>query len=573
MGSRIVGRPLRLPQEDSASRFRQAERLPSNLVHHVRRYILAFLAILPSVHGEPLELQSHYRMETSPGSGNFEAVQKQLRWEGSETAIVICDMWDRHWCKGATARVAEMAPRMNEVIRAARRRGVFIIHCPSGTMEFYKDTPQRKLAQAAPRVKPKIPLEAWCSLDPKLEAPLPIDDSDNGCDDLPRCNPAGHSKSQIATLEIAPGDAITDSAEAYYLLQQRGIKNVIVMGVHTNMCVLGRPFSIRQMVRQGKNVVLMRDLTDTMYNSRRAPYVNHFAGTDLVVAHIEKYWCPTITSSNFIGGKPFRVRADRRPKVVFVIGENEYRTWETLPEFARAELEWRGIDCRFVHASPKDGEMDFAGYEVIPQADLLFVSVRRRTPAKEMLAMIRRHVADGKPVVGIRTASHAFAATPPDGRYAAWPEFDAEVLGGNYRGHYGNKPPKDPPTLVRTIPAASDHPVLVGVPGATLSVTSHLYRNRGASKHILPLMEGQVKGQTTIEPVAWVNTNQERRVFYTSLGDPHDFQLPAFRRLLLNGTLWALDMPIPPTTHAPKGEAHPVPGRFQKPAKADAFRE
>ena len=533
----------------------------------VRAYLycfVAFLIVLPTVHGEPMELQSRHRVESSPGSGKFEIGQKQLRWKGSETAIVICDMWDRHWCKSATARVTEMAPRMNEVIRAARQRGVFIIHCPSGTMDFYKGTPQRKMARAAPVVRPKIPLQSWCSLDPKLEAPLPIDDSDNGCDDLPRCKPGAHPRRQIAALEIATGDAITDSAEAYYLLRQRGIVNVIVMGVHTNMCVLGRPFSIRQMVRQGLNVVLMRDLTDTMYNSRRAPYVSHFAGTNLVVEHIEKYWCSSITSSDIVGGGPFRFQDNRRPKAVFVIGENEYETWKTLPEYARTELEWSGIDSRFVQASPRDGDMDFKGYQVIPEADLLVISVRRRTPAKEMIAMIRRHVADGKPVVGIRTASHAFAARPPSDRYAAWPEFDAEVLGGNYQGHYGNKPPKDPPTLVRTIPAASGHPVLTGVSAETFAVTSHLYRNRGASKEILPLMEGHVKGQSTMEPVAWINTKEGRRVFYTSLGDPRDFQLPAFRRLLLNGTLWALDMPVPPDSNATKGEAQPVPGRFQK---------
>lgn len=247
-----------------------------------------------------------------------------------------------------------------------------------------------------------------------------------------------------------------------------------------------------------------------------------------------------------------------RPKVVFVIGENEYHTWETLPEFARSELEPRGVDCAFVHAPPRDGSMDFAGYEVIPEADLLFISVRRRTPAGEMLAMIREHVAAGKPVVGIRTASHAFAATPPDPDHAAWPEFDAEVLGGNYQGHYGNKPPDDPPTRVRRVAAAAGHPVLRGVPAGWMEVTSHLYRNRGASGTIVPLMEGRVGGETTIEPVAWVRQAEDRRVFYTSLGSRDDFRLPAFRRLLLNGTLWALDRSIPAEVAAPATKAGPI---------------
>ena len=62
-------------------------------------------------------------------------------------------------------------------------------------------------------------------------------------------------------------DAISDSGvEIWNLLEERGINNVILLGVHTNMCVLGRPFGLRQMAKNGKNVVLMRDMTDTMYN-------------------------------------------------------------------------------------------------------------------------------------------------------------------------------------------------------------------------------------------------------------------------------------------------------------------
>jgi hypothetical protein len=80
------------------------------------------------------------------------------------------------------------------------------------------------------------------------------------------------------------------------------------------MCVLGRPFSIRQMVSLGKSVLLMRDMTDTMYNSRKRPFVSHFAGTDLVVEHIERYWCPSITSADFLGGAPFRFKGDTRPR-------------------------------------------------------------------------------------------------------------------------------------------------------------------------------------------------------------------------------------------------------------------
>ena len=244
----------------------------------------------------------------------WEQVTNHARWEPTRTAAVICDMWDRHWCKSATARVAEMAPRMNEVITELRHRGVLIIHCPSDTMSYYEGTPGRKLAQAAPHVETAVPLKGWANLDPDKEGPLPIDDADGGCPDEPPCAPATKApwpwQHEIDALQIKQGDAITDSAEAFYLMRQRGITNMIIMGVHENMCILARPFGIRQMVGQGQNVVLMRDLTDTMYNPRQMPYVNHFTGTDIMTWHIEKYWCPTITSDQITRrfALPFRRR-------------------------------------------------------------------------------------------------------------------------------------------------------------------------------------------------------------------------------------------------------------------------
>jgi nicotinamidase-related amidase len=261
----------------------------------------------------PLKLNLHRLVEKAHGSGEWREVEQRAQWKPQQTAVIICDMWDRHWCQGATARVAEMAPRMNQMIGALRERGVLIIHCPSDTMKFYEGTPGRKLAQAAPPVNARVPLQGWCNLDKVKEPGLPIDDSDGGCDDQPQCSQGSPWRRQIATIEIRDGDAITDSAEAYNLMRQRGITNVIVLGVHQNMCVLGRPFSIRQMVYQGQNVVLVGDLTDSMYNSRSQPRVDHFTGNDLVRWHIEKYWCPTITSDQILGGRPFRFAADTKP--------------------------------------------------------------------------------------------------------------------------------------------------------------------------------------------------------------------------------------------------------------------
>ena len=72
------------------------------------------------------------------------------------------------------------------------------------------------------------------------------------------------------------------------------------MGVHANMCILNRSFAIKQMTNWGIRCILVRDLTDAMYNPRKAPYVSHAAGTELVIQHIEKYWCPTVLSADLI---------------------------------------------------------------------------------------------------------------------------------------------------------------------------------------------------------------------------------------------------------------------------------
>jgi nicotinamidase-related amidase len=255
-----------------------------------------------------LELKLRSRVETAPGSGKFAVVTKIEHWDPHKTAVVICDMWDRHWCKAATARVAEMAPRMNQVVTKLRDQGLLIIHCPGETIGFYVDHPARKAVQAAPPAKP---LERR---KPAIPAgPFPINDSDGGCsDEHPCCEGLAWTR-EIAALEIKPCDGITDNGdEVYNFMRQKGIDSVIMMGVHTNMCVLNRPYAIKAFVNKGLKVALMRDLTDTMYNPRMPPKVDHFTGTDLVVEFIEKYWCPSLTSDQVLGGVPFRFAGDKR---------------------------------------------------------------------------------------------------------------------------------------------------------------------------------------------------------------------------------------------------------------------
>ena len=284
---------------------------------------LLFLVAMasPLLAVEPLNLT--LRSQVKDPGGSFKAVEKNTPWDAKKTALIICDMWDDHWCKSAARRVVELAGPMNEMVKNARAKGVFIIHAPSSVTDFYKDTPQRKLAQSAPFAKTPVQLAtaerwgtAWCWTDGKHEGVLPIDDSDMGCSCTgEKCAIIPPWKRQIAAIEIFASDALTDNGqETWNLLEARGIENVILCGVHLNMCVLGRPFAIRQMRYLGRNVVLMRDMTDTMYNPERPPGVDHFTGTDLVIEHVEKFWCPSFASSDLTGHSPFRFSEDKRQK-------------------------------------------------------------------------------------------------------------------------------------------------------------------------------------------------------------------------------------------------------------------
>ncbi|MBD3267548.1 isochorismatase family protein, partial [bacterium] len=102
---------------------------------------------------------------------------------------------------------------------------------------------------------------------------------------------------QSRHIEIADRDVISaNGREIYNVFQQYGIENVVIMGVHTNMCILNRSFAIKQMTKWGFPCVLVRDLTDAMYDPDDKPYVSHEEGTQFVIEHIEKYWCPTTSS-------------------------------------------------------------------------------------------------------------------------------------------------------------------------------------------------------------------------------------------------------------------------------------
>ena len=514
------------------------------------------LSVESSISADPadsFELQLRSRLPVAKESPLFHVVTRSEEWSPAQTAIVVCDMWDLHHCLTATRRVGEMAPRMNQLLKTARANGSLIIHAPSSCMDPYKDHPARQRAIDAPKAS-NLPegIGQWCyKISQEDGGKYPIDQSDGGEDDdlvehaqwarmltsMDR-NPKAPWKSQTDLLEMEDQDVISDNGEEIWnVMEQRGIKNVILVGVHTNMCVLGRPFGLRQMAKNGKNVVLMRDLTDTMYNPKMEPHVSHFTGTDLIVEHIEKWVCPTITSDQLLGGSPFRFDKDRRRHLVIVMAEQEYLTNESLPAFALKHL---GQDFRvsFVHGDPENRNT-LPGIDVLREADIALISVRRRALPESQMQVIRNFIQSGKPVVGIRTASHALSlrGNPAPEGHQVWENFDADVWGGHYTSHHGNGPKVD---LVAAADVSS-HPILQGVDIPTVKGHGSLYVVKPLASSTTALITGTIP-EKPMEPIAWTNvTRWGGRTFYTSLGHVGDFEQPGMNQLLKNAIYWAAE--------------------------------
>ena len=472
-------------------------------------------------------------------------------WNSTETAIIICDMWDKHWCKGATDRVAELAPVINDVITVARNKGALIVHAPSDCMDFYKNHPGRKLGQQYKSKRAERLLNDD-SLASELSNPWPIDQSNGGCDCFPVCKqgPPWPWKRQIESIIMDDRDAISDSGvEIAGLFEKRKIKNVVLIGVHTNMCVIGRSFGLRSMKKLGLNVVLMRDLTDVMYDSKQAPYVSHFTGNSLMAEYIEKYVCPTIISSDFTGQREFKFKNDNRQVVAFVTAENEYYTNLRFPQFAHELLLTKNVNCKYAIGKPITegaGIHNIENLQILNNADLVVMCIRRRALEEDKMQLIKSYMNSGKPLLAIRTSSHAFDAkgnvsrsgggvvaanVPVSDQLSQWPEFDKDVLGGNYQGHFGHL---QQGTAISITPGMEGHPLLKGVAVEGFASPSWLYINRPLrSENIQVLLSGSIPGEPS-QPVLWINNREKGKVIYTSLGHWDDWKIPSFKNIMSN---------------------------------------
>jgi len=243
-----------------------------------------------------LRIELRRRLEFFTGSDVWTTVPGSQEVPAERCALIISDMWDRHWSRGATERVAAMAPHINQLAHRLRDHGAHIVHAPSETADAYARHPARVGVTELARLDPPTPVRL-------PEPALPIDDSDGGSD-TGETEATAVWTAQHPAIDIDPSDALIDDdhTEIYSVLGHRHITTVLLAGVHTNMCVLGRAFGIRTLVGWHVDTVLVRDLTDAMYNPAMPPHVDHRRGTELVVEHIEKYLCPTTTSTGIHTG-------------------------------------------------------------------------------------------------------------------------------------------------------------------------------------------------------------------------------------------------------------------------------
>jgi type 1 glutamine amidotransferase len=211
-----------------------------------------------------------------------------------------------------------------------------------------------------------------------------------------------------------------------------------------------------------------------------------------------------------------------QPGVVLISGEPEYFSSNSLPAFARLLTSNYQFRCTYLERTASN---NIPGLEALETADLAIIFVRRLTLPQDQLGRIKKYLDSGKPLIGLRTASHAFEN---------WKEWDHEVLGGNYHMHHAN-------ALVATARvngAERNHPILRNV-ATEFKTGGSLYKTSPLGEHTTLLVMGSVEGQPP-EPMAWTHEYKGSRVFYTSLGHPQDFENAAFRQMLINAVFWCL---------------------------------
>lgn len=258
-------------------------------------------------------------------------------------------------------------------------------------------------------------------------------------------------------------------------------------------------------------------------------------------------------------------------RIVFVTGDEEYRSEESMPAMARILAERHGFHCTVLFSiNPANGEIDPAidnnipGLEALEKADLMVVFTRFRHLPEDQMAKFVAYVNSGRPILGVRTATHAFDYDrSPKERFAEWAwrgphphfrgGFGRQVLGETWIDHYGGY--RSQGTLGIPVPERRDHPILRGID--RIWGPSHAYQVTQLHGDSQPLVLGQpLQGLRPDDPpdaskapvpVAWTKTftgtsGKPARVFTTTYGYGDDFKEEGIRRLFVNACYWCLGL-------------------------------
>ncbi len=256
-----------------------------------------------------------------------------------------------------------------------------------------------------------------------------------------------------------------------------------------------------------------------------------------------------MVSLAFVVGTSEAPAQGRPPHVVFVTGDDEYRSEITKPMIAAMLEKRHGLRTSVAYARPIPQTKDnIEGLEALESADLMVMYTRFRRLPDDQLARITKYVASGKPIVGLRTSTHAFLYPEGSPHVALNDGFGRDVFGQKWITHHGNKST----TSVTLNAAQAQHPILRGV--SPFQARSWLYHVEPLDGPATVLLQGESLNSQQAgkhdtypprQPVAWTREHKGARVFFTTLGHPADFEHESMRRLVVQGILWALGRDIP----------------------------
>jgi len=283
--------------------------------------------------------------------------------------------------------------------------------------------------------------------------------------------------------------------------------------------------------------------------------------------------------------------------IVFISGDEEYRSEECLPQLAKILAVHHGFKCTVLFPIDKDGTINpnvsnIPGTDALKTADLMVIFTRFRNLPDDQMKPIADYIAAGKPVIGLRTATHAFNI-PKDKTYSKWSfnnkewdgGFGRQILGETWIAHHGAHGKESTRGVVA--PGQEKNPILKGIDEKSIWGTTDVYTVRlPLPESCTPVVLGQVlvgmkpddaplegKKNEPMMPVAWTKTyksesGKEGRVFTTTMGSADDLTAEGTRRMLVNAAYWAIGL----EDKIPAKSKVDIVGEYQhSPFKANGF--